>query len=151
MRLSVLLSLILCWLLLFKSLVGAAEAAEKDPVANEPKLRSQVEALIAQLGAESFDEREAAEKKLYALGDHLLFEPELGDDADVHVLEQFHNCFILPLNAAREAKDLDIRQRVNKIFGEYSFDRPIGGGTSGWALYAAYRLRSKIPRSSIPS
>ncbi|MCH7729080.1 MAG: hypothetical protein IH991_21750, partial [Planctomycetes bacterium] len=67
MRLSVLLSLILCWLSLLNALVGAAAGGEKDPVANDPKLRLQVEALVAQLGAESFDEREAAEKKLYKL------------------------------------------------------------------------------------
>ncbi len=115
MRLSVLLSLILCWLSLLNALVGAAAGGEKDPVANDPKLRLQVEALVAQLGAESFDEREAAEKKLYKLGDRLLFEPKLDDKTNLSVLEQFHNCFILPLHTAREHKNLELRQRANKI------------------------------------
>ncbi|MCH7725699.1 MAG: hypothetical protein IH991_04355 [Planctomycetes bacterium] len=120
-------------------------AAEKDPVANDPKLRSQVEALIAQLGAESFDERQAAENKLRALGDRLLFEPELGDHTHLRAVEQFHNCFILPLHAAREHKNLEISQRAKKVFADFSPDRPIGPGLSGWALYGIHRLMPSLP------
>jgi len=131
--------------LLFAVLVGFAageESAAKKDMPDQARTRE----LISQLGAEQFSTREAAAERLRILGDKLLFEPEFGEGQGLGALERFHKSFILPLYAARQHKNLEVRQRVNAIFNEYAFDRPMGGGASGWALYAAYRLRSKIPQ-----
>ncbi len=125
-------------------------AAETIPAAgSRPEdiaLRERVEALIAKWGNDQFAEREAATRELTALGEKLLWEPDV--EADIANIEQFHYCFILPLWDGSKNRDLEVSARSRRLLIEHSDGLPVGPGFAGWCLYQAHALMRKIPRQN---